>query len=244
MPWHRFPRGVDAGNFLHSQMEWLAHVRFDLGPEHRQERLAQRTEQAGYGERQADVLAWLNAICHHPLPGLGAALAQAEQVLPEMEFWLPAEHAATAELDRICQSHWLVGQERPALSDTQVHGLLMGIADLVIQHEGRYWVLDYKSNHLGPDDEAYTPEAIAHSLAQHRYDAQAAIYLLALHRLLRSRLPDYDPSTQLGGAIYYYLRGLGGSAQAACVLPASVDLLTELDDWLHTSEETEQAIEP
>ncbi|MEN9843000.1 MAG: exodeoxyribonuclease subunit beta [Pseudomonadota bacterium] len=233
--WHRFARGAQAGNFLHAQLEWLAHARFDLNAPHRQTRLAEQAAQAGYEDKQADLLAWMQAICHHPLPGLHTSLSQVERVLPEMEFWLPAEHAPTTELDRICRRHWLPHQDRPTLSDSQVHGMLMGIADLVIEHEGQYWVLDYKSNHLGPDDASYTPHAIAASLAQHRYDAQAAIYLLALHRLLRSRLQDaYDPETQLGGAIYYYLRGLHGAAQGAYVLPASPDLLQDLDQWLKT----------
>lgn len=231
--WHRFPRGPQAGNFLHSQLEWLSQSRFDLSTPQRQTRLMQHTERAGYGDWQADIVSWLQAIGQHTLPGVDAALQDMDRVLPEMEFWLPADHANTAELDRICRIHWLVGQPRPVLSSTQVHGILMGVADLVVEHQGMYWVLDYKSNHLGSDDAAYTHEAIAASLAEHRYDAQAAIYLLALHRLLRSRLQDdYDPSTQLGGAIYYYLRGFQGPAQGVCILPASPELLKALDAWL------------
>lgn len=231
--WHRFPRGPQAGNFLHGQLEWLSQSRFDLSTSQRQTRLMQHTERAGYGDWQTDIVAWLQALGQHTLPGIDAALQDMDRVLPEMEFWLPADHANTAELDRICQIHWLVGQPRPALSSAQVHGILMGVADLVMEHQGMYWVLDYKSNHLGADDAAYTPEAIAASLAEHRYDAQAAIYLLALHRLLRSRLQDdYDPSTQLGGAIYYYLRGFQGPAQGVCILPASPELLKALDAWL------------
>jgi exodeoxyribonuclease V beta subunit len=119
-----------------------------------------------------------------------------------------------------------------------MHGLLMGVADLVIQHQGRYWVLDYKSNHLGQDDAAYTASALAASMGQHRYDAQAAIYLLALHRLLRSRLQaEYDPAQHIGGAIYLYLRGLNGPAQGVCLLPAPVALLDGLDAWLGNAPE-------
>src|SRR5260221_7914038 len=83
----------------------------------------------------------------------------------------------------------------------------------VFCHEGRYWVLDYKSNHLGPDGAAYGQEALARAMLHHRYDVQAALYLLALHRLLRSRLGTaYEPQRQLGGALYYFLRGIDGPA--------------------------------
>jgi exodeoxyribonuclease V beta subunit len=58
----------------------------------------------------------------------------------------------------------------------------------VFEHEGRYWVLDYKSNALGGSDAAYHTAALVAAMAEHRYDIQGAIYMLALHRLLQSRL--------------------------------------------------------
>ncbi|MEG0557396.1 MAG: hypothetical protein RR574_13165, partial [Comamonas sp.] len=95
---------------------------------------------------------------------------------------------------------------------------------------GRYWVLDYKTNHLGPDAGAYTPQALAHAMLAHRYDVQAALYLLALHRLLRSRLGQaYEPAQQLGGALYYFLRGIDGETQGMHVQGCSDDMLALLD---------------
>jgi exodeoxyribonuclease V beta subunit len=110
---------------------------------------------------------------------------------------------------------------------------VMGFADLVFEHDGRYWVLDYKSNHLGPDGAAYTAAALTEAMALHRYDVQAALYLLALHRLLRQRLGTaYDPATQLGGAIYLFLRGLDGPAQGQHLVPPDLALLEALDALL------------
>ena len=40
-----------------------------------------------------------------------------------------------------------------------------------------------------------------------RYELQYVLYLLALHRLLKLRLPDYDYDTHIGGALYLFLRG-------------------------------------
>ena len=109
------------------------------------------------------------------------------------------------------------GRERPTLPERELQGMLMGFADLVFEHDGRYWVLDYKSNYLGPGDADYTPENIEAAMAEHRYDLQAALYLLALHRLLQARLGDgYDPTVQLGGAVYYFLRGLQGQGGGSC----------------------------
>ncbi len=74
-------------------------------------------------------------------------------------------------------------------------------------------------------------------MAHHRYEVQAALYMLALHRLLRARLGEaYDPAQQLGGAVYLFLRGIDGPAGGCCTLPAPVALLDALDAMLTPKE--------
>jgi len=232
-PWHGFAKGPTAGNFLHDQLEWLAADSFALdGP--KAERLQHRCENAGYRAQSADVVQWLTRVVAHPLRGPNAPLNALGTLLPEMEFWLPAERLHGREVDALCQQHLLTGVSRPQLPDAQLHGMLMGFADLVFEHEGRYWVLDYKSNHLGADDAAYTAQALDAAMAHHRYEVQAALYMLALHRLLRARLGSaYDPAQQLGGAVYLFLRGIDGPAGGCCTLPAPLALLDGLDAMLN-----------
>lgn len=86
--------------------------------------------------------------------------------------------------------------------------MLKGFIDLVFFWQGRYYVLDYKSNWLGADENAYTPEAMAGAMAEHRYDFQYQLYSLALHRYLRHRLPDYQYEQHFGGVFYCFLRGM------------------------------------
>jgi exodeoxyribonuclease V beta subunit len=116
--------------------------------------------------------------------------------------------------------------------------MLMGFADLVFEHAGRYWVLDHKSNHLGASGAAYTAEAMVAEMARHRYDVQAALYMLALHRLLQSRLGEaYDPATHLGGAVYLFLRGIDGPAHGVCRVPVVPALLDALAAQLDAAED-------
>lgn len=149
---------------------------------------------------------------------------------------MPSDNLQAAEVDALCQRHLLDSLPRPALPQRTLHGMLMGFADLVFEHGGRYWVLDYKSNSLGTGAEAYSRSALEAAMAHHRYDVQAAIYLLALHRLLRSRLgADYDPGRQLGGAIYFFLRGIDGPVRgeyAILATPAVLSLIDALDHLL------------
>ncbi|MDT1838183.1 hypothetical protein FPK49_29460, partial [Acinetobacter baumannii] len=78
----------------------------------------------------------------------------------ETEFWIPTAELRTAARDRLCQTAGFPHLARPALSPRELGGMLHGFIDLVYEHDGRYWVLDYKSNSLGPDDEAYHTAAL------------------------------------------------------------------------------------
>ncbi|MGH8854817.1 MAG: exodeoxyribonuclease V subunit beta [Telluria sp.] len=234
-PWHRFPRGSVPGNFLHEQLEWMAQEGF-----HRADEpeflvlLGQRIERNGWGNHHDDALAWLHAVATTPLPPLGVALSALSDPVPELEFWFPSQRLDVARLDRLCRARLLKGMARPVLPERQLHGMLKGFADLVFEHEGRYWVLDYKSNALGPGDAAYTQAAMELGMAEHRYDIQATIYLLALHRLLRSRLGEaYEPHRQLGGAVFLFLRGIANpDTRGCCVLAPDLELLGGLERLL------------
>ena len=91
---------------------------------------------------------------------------------------------------------------------------------------------DWKSNWLGrrngqgqvvacgPND--YPQEAMEALMASNHYPLQAHLYLVALHRYLRWRLPGYDPAQHLGGSAYVFLRGVPGAVPGATELTAGV----------------------
>ncbi|HEY1042844.1 MAG TPA: exodeoxyribonuclease V subunit beta [Telluria sp.] len=234
-PWHRFPRGPVPGSFLHDVLELAAREGFGMiGQPHVRKRIEQHIRRAGWEHRLEDTIAWLDAIAAAPLPPLGGPLAGIGLSMPEMEFWFPSERLDVRALDRLCAERTLGGIARPLLPARELHGMLKGFADLVFEHEGRYWVLDYKSNALGGGDGAYTKGAMDGAMAAHRYDIQGVIYMLALHRLLASRLGEaYDPATQLGGAVFLFLRGIGnGSTRGCCLLEPDLALLDAVDSLL------------
>ena len=85
---------------------------------------------------------------------------------------------------------------------------------------------DYKSNWLGIDAAAYTDQAMSDAILEHRYDLQYVLYLLALHRQLRLRLPDYDYERHMGGALYLFLRA---PAQGVWLARPPRELIEALD---------------
>jgi exodeoxyribonuclease V beta subunit len=92
------------------------------------------------------------------------------------------------------------------LRPKQLRGYLTGFADLVARHEGRYWVVDWKSNHLGGCVADYGPAALAGSMEHHDYILQYHLYVLAWHRHLQARVRSYDYDEHFGGVCYAFLR--------------------------------------
>jgi exodeoxyribonuclease V beta subunit len=238
-PWHSFPRGAVPGNFLHEQLEWLAGEGFELDASTElQQQLLRRCDRQGWGHRGQDVLAWLMQVVKTPLPPVGAALGAITAGLPEMEFWFPSDGLMSDKVDALCRSHLLGGSDRPALPERELRGMLMGFADIVFEHAGKYWVLDYKSNYLGANDADYAEASLEAAMAVHRYDVQAALYLLALHRLLQARLgAGYDPVRQLGGAVYFFMRGIQGPCNGCYHVQPPMELLVALDALFRSPEE-------
>jgi exodeoxyribonuclease V beta subunit len=85
---------------------------------------------------------------------------------------------------------------------------MKGFVDLVLRFDGRFYILDYKSNHLGDRLDDYDTEGLARAMAGHHYHLQYLIYTLALHRYLCLRLRGYDYERHMGGALYLFLRGM------------------------------------
>ncbi|MGM0982731.1 MAG: exodeoxyribonuclease V subunit beta [Pseudomonadota bacterium] len=217
---HRFPRGPAAGTFLHGLLEWAGREGFTWlagNPERLNDTLARRANLRGWRERIPALQGWLRGLLTSELPvpnapeGPVAPLRldrlESTRYQVELEFWFAAHQVDTARLDALVSAHTLGGAARPALERDRLNGMLKGFIDLVVEHEGRFYVLDWKSNHLGRDDDAYSEAAMAEAVREKRYDLQYCLYLLALHRLLRSRLPEYDIDRHLGGLLYVFLRG-------------------------------------
>ena len=100
-----------------------------------------------------------------------------------------------------------------------LRGYLTGSIDAVLRvgdaEHRRYLVVDYKTNRLGSREEPlaawhYRPAALEQAMVEAHYPLQALLYDVALHRYLRWRHPGYDPTQQLGGVLYLFLRGMCG----------------------------------
>jgi len=126
--------------------------------------------------------------------------------LVELEFHLPVRQLHADSLSALLAEHGLRG---PQWRFAPLHGgALRGFIDAVIEHAGRYWIVDWKSNHLGMLEADYAAPSLADTMTRQGYHLQAQLYLLALHRHLALRLPGYRREQHLGGALYLFVRGM------------------------------------
>lgn len=230
---HAFPRGANPGSFLHGLLEWAADEGFgNCDPQRLRDQLARRCQVRGWEAWIEPLHGWLLQLLQtgFRLPDAApVSLAGLAVYQKEMEFWFATRQVDSQRLDRIVTRHTLGGVARPVLQANQLNGMLKGFLDLVFEHEGRYYVADYKSNWLGADDAAYSEPALREALLEHRYDLQYALYLFALHRLLQARLPDYDYERHVGGALYLFLRGSQSATQGKYLERPPKALMDELD---------------
>ena len=130
-----------------------------------------------------------------------------------MEFQLPVTELRREDLGACLAAHGYDDPFRQSHTDAAtelapVEGFLSGFIDLVGERDGRWYVVDYKSNWLGDGYYAYAPAGLRDAMRHNGYHLQYLLYLTALHRYLRLRLPDYDCERHLGGAFYLFLRGM------------------------------------
>jgi exodeoxyribonuclease V beta subunit len=230
---HRFPRGPNPGTFLHGLLEWAGDDGFAVTREALEDAIARRCNLRGWEGWITTLSDWLQHLLTSPLPIAGGqppvVLEQLKQYRVEMEFWFASHKVDVLKLDELVRQHTHRGVARVAAEPVQLNGMFKGFIDLTFEHNGRYYVADYKSNWLGVDDLAYTEQAMEQSILDNRYDLQYVLYLLALHRQLKARLPDYDYDRHIGGALYLFLRGTCADSRGVYFVRPPRELIERLD---------------
>ena len=233
---HRFPRGPGPGTFLHGLLEWAGREGFaeiSANPELIERTVGQRCNRRDWTGWIPALSQWLGHMLNEPLPlqapGAQLTLAQLRQYQIEMEFWFASHQVDVLRLDQLVTRHTHAGAARPAAQASQLNGMFKGFIDLAFELDGRYYVTDYKSNWLGPDTQSYNALAMEQAILEHRYDLQYVLYLLALHRQLRARLPDYDYDRDVGGALFIFLRGANRAGHGLYFAKPPRELIESLD---------------
>ncbi len=222
------PRGKQVGTALHRHFENCYFS--DLANTEEIDKLRQSLQ---LDETFAEPLQnWLQQISHTSLSNeIGIALADLanKDCIKEMPFYLAIrEHFDVEAFNQALKAHHHLPSK--PLQFEQIQGMVRGSIDLVFRHNGKYYLVDYKSNFLGSTLADYNQEALKKEMLHSHYDWQYLIYTLALHRYLQSVVSHYDYARDFGGVFYLFLRGMNGEPQPGVFYDRpSVELITELD---------------
>jgi exodeoxyribonuclease V beta subunit len=227
------PGGVEVGSFVHSVLEETDFAAPDLDSELRRA-ISGATARRAIDVGDPDgLVAGLSVALGTPLGGLASGVSLRDigrsDRLDELSFELPIAggeiphgSVTTKDIARVLRSYCStddpVGSycdrlDDPAL-DQDVRGYLTGSIDLVFRVEGRkYLIVDYKTNRLAPADQEvsawhFRPEALAAEMNRAHYPLQAILYMVAFHRYMRWRDPEWDPDRDFAGVLYLFVRGM------------------------------------
>lgn len=205
----RLPGGVRFGNIVHDALEMMDFS--DLATECYDEELANRlcqrhgleVDQTGLKNLLKNSVTTRLFKPENAKPSFSLADIAPEQQVKELEFSLFMAPTTTADINRILGS-----QQTPPLLYREMEGFVNGYIDLICYHHGRYYVLDYKTNHLGNELVHYNSDALTAAMRAHSYGLQYWLYTLVVHRYLKRWLPDYSYRDHFGGVMYLFVRGM------------------------------------
>ncbi|MFM0330454.1 exodeoxyribonuclease V subunit beta [Paraburkholderia strydomiana] len=204
-----FPRGAAAGECLHRMFELADFSDPQSWPDAIRGALHERPAPAS-----PELAPRLPAMMHKLLadvvstelvPGMTLARLDPRRRLNELEFLFAAPSLDFAALRELLVAH---GYPDVALEPGVLRGFVKGFIDMIVEHDGRFWIVDWKSNHLGDTEQDYAAAPVEAAMASHAYHLQALLYTVALHRYLKTRVRDYSYETHIGGYLYLFVRGV------------------------------------
>lgn len=239
-----FPKGAKAGTCLHSIFENLDFG--DRNPHHVESLVSEKLQAYGFDpEWQDAVSAMIADVLDVPLDtgseGLSLSRIHNKQRLNELQFYFPLKAIASGQLKNLFTKHGYSDVDpnfteyMGRLTFSPTRGFMKGFMDLVFQFEDRFYLVDWKSNHLGNRVEAYGREMLFQTMVEDYYTLQYHIYTVALDQYLRLRLPQYEYEKGFGGVFYIFLRGVDaerGNEYGIFYDKPSGDLITELREAL------------
>lgn len=198
------PKGAHTGNVIHELLEITGFKALAEGADIDKQRDLSCLRYGLHCEQPQVINNLLQQVVQTPLspekPSWTLANIGEQYCLKEMPFYLSIHNINVLQINAILKD----SPTFQPLSVKQLSGFLTGFIDLISEYQGRFYVMDYKSNWL-PD---YQPESLTAAMREHNYGLQYWIYSLVLHKYLQQRLPEYDYESHFGGVKYLFVRGM------------------------------------
>ncbi|MGD9003669.1 MAG: exodeoxyribonuclease V subunit beta [Desulfobacterales bacterium] len=212
-----FPKGSRAGNFFHDIFEHLDYT--DAFSDASQQTIQRALRAYGFDSSWHPVVSdTITNVLHVPLttekPELRLSTIDFEHRINEMEFYFPLNTIQPSTLQSVFKQHGAIATDpdlptqMEKLTFSPVAGFMKGYMDLVLQHQERFFLLDWKSNYLGPTIDHYRRDVLGDVMRTEFYVLQYHLYVLALCQYLRLRNPAFRYESDFGGVVYVFIRGI------------------------------------
>ncbi|MCX8043536.1 MAG: exodeoxyribonuclease V subunit beta [Desulfobacterota bacterium] len=209
-----FPRGTLAGSCIHALFEQLDFTCFgDVDP--LIERCLQRYGLDGaFRSSVRDMIGRVLTTPLVPLTDLVLSSIPRSRRLSELSFFYPIRTIVPQQLAELFATHWPqaasdgTAERMGRLVFKPIHGFMHGFIDMVFLHEGKYYLCDWKTNHLGNAYTDYAPDRLKKAVQESYYTLQYALYTVALHNYLRQCVSGYSYERYFGGVLYLFVRGI------------------------------------
>jgi exodeoxyribonuclease V beta subunit len=214
------PRGATTGNVLHDLLENIsfAYLAQDNDISQHRDKSCMRYGLKTSTPELIDQLlrSTVNTVLSDAEASFSLKELSEQQCLKEMPFYLAMKTMDISLINSILK-------DCPAyqpLSEKKLCGYLTGFIDLICEHKGKFYVMDYKSNSL----ENYEQDSLVLAMRVHNYGLQYWIYSLVLHLYLQHRLPDYSYGKHFGGVKYLFIRGMNETRVNSGIYQTKPDL--------------------
>ena len=199
-----FPRGATAGTAIHKIFE---HDSFDFTNASTGDfsgLIEEILDQYRFDRKWMPVLQkMIRDVAGANYQGFELARIQREDQLREMEFHFPTAEVQLTGLLEIIRRSGAAAQR-----DNNLRGFMAGFIDLIIRDNNKFYIIDYKSNHLGNSLGDYSPEKLESEIKAAHYDLQYHLYIVALVKFLRKRIQRFSYEDHFGGVAYLFVRGM------------------------------------
>lgn len=207
---HTFPQGKICGNFFHNIFEYL-----DFTQPINQSWLNTKIEEYHFDAHWNIIIQnWVHTIINTPLNQENLTLSKIDHIhkKTELKFYFPINtDLQSHQLDCLCKNYDSLSAKSPKLVFSKIKGMLQGFIDLIFRWNHKYYLVDYKTNWLGNNANAYTHYNMEQEIITQNYTLQYQLYTLALHRFLQYRIASYDYKKDFGGTYYLFIRGMDGT---------------------------------
>lgn len=223
-------KGAQTGNFLHfifENLDFTYEESWEWVIERAIKRFVSKTDEELYLKLKELVTHVLHTEIQTNNHRFKLSSIRPEKCIHELEFDFPVKTFSPFQLEKLMDEGIIISEKYKG----QIEGVMNGKIDLFFEKDGKFYILDWKSNYLGPNVESYSDEQLQQAMSDSNYHLQYLIYCYAVKKYLENRLgAKFNYTRDFGGVFYLFVRGMrNGSDSGIFFNKPSIKTLNQIE---------------